>query len=362
MKILHLTNGVGWSGGLAQIQRLISELNKHDISSLLVAPPGSEVFAKLSDQECVKIPLRMAQDYDLIAAWKIRSLVRREKPDLVHAHHPIAHAVSLVALSGLAKPPFVVSRRVSFPLRKNPFSWWKYLSRRVSGYAVVSRSVKETLAQGGIDPQKVRVIYSGVYLDEFTRRAEWSQLKAELKIPEDCAVVGKVANYSFWKGQQLFLRAAKRVLAQNPDVIFVLAGKDTLNLAPQAQELGIGKNVRLLGFRDDIPRVISNFDFSVNCAIEGEGLSGAMRESLALEVPVIASQIAGNQELVQEGRTGYLVPVNSAQALADKILYALSHRDEGKRLARAGREWVMANASVEKMAQDHLALYRGLIS
>ncbi len=361
MRVLHATNAVGWSGGLEQMSLMIRELSMRGHENYIIAPPGSEIIPKILD--CVKgvQQISMHQDYDLIAACKIRSYVKKVCPSLVHAHHPMAHALTLLALSFTSVPPFIVSRRVSFSPRKNPFSRWKYGSGRINRFVAVSRAVKQTLVEGGVDAAKVEVIYSSAQLKEFSPRPPDLKIKSDLKVPDGHVVVGKVANVSRWKGQHVFLEAAKICLGRDPKMVFVLVGKHIESLEDKVRTLGIGDSVRLLPFRKDIPEVISIFDLSVNSAIEGEGLSGAMRESLVMEIPVVASDVAGNREIVKESQTGYLVPPANPELLADKIFYALSHREEAKRFARAGREWVLQNATLDIMVTRYEQLYGSLI-
>lgn len=361
MKILHVTNAVEWSGGMEQITLLISELQKRNHQNILVCPPDSKLIGKISNPEVQIAPVPMFQDYDLIAAYKLRQLIRRYSPDIVHAHHSIAHAVALLSLLFSNSPALVVSRRVSFPPRKNPFSRWKYKSKRINKYAVVSQAVKQTLINGGVDASKIEVIYSGVNPEKFFPCAPSKKFRNELHIPDHFSVVGKIANFSPWKGHHVFLEAAKRCVSKNPKIFFLLVGKETESLAPAVERLEIAASVKLMGFRKDVPEILSILNVSVNSAIEGEGLSGAMRESLMLEIPVVASDVAGNREIVREGETGFLVPPNDPVSLSEKILYALENYSQAKEMAKKGRAWVMQNATVEKMAEKHLQLYQSMI-
>lgn len=362
MKIFHVTNAVQWSGGMEQISLLIAELQKKGQENVLVCPPGSELIQRFSGSGIKIELLPIFQDYDLIAVWKLKRFIRFHLPDVVHAHHSMAHAIALLSVIGRKRPALVISRRVSFPPRKNPFSKWKYKSKRINKYVVVSQGVKETLIRGGVESSRIDVIYSAVNPEQFRIRSPNPQLRRELNIPEHSFVVGKIANFSRWKGQHIFLSAAKKCLSKNPKIIFLLAGKGTESLDSVTKELGIHKSVRLLGFRKDIPEILSLLSASVNSAIEGEGLSGALRESLAMGIPVIASDVSGNREVVRNGQAGLLVRANDSDQLAEKILYAVENESLLKQMAAKGREWVIQNASLDKMVASHLNLYNSLRS
>lgn len=361
MKILHVTNAVGWSGGMAQMGLLIRELARRGHENVLVCQAGCELLPKIADVPVATEILHMHQDYDVIAAYKLDQIIHRMKPDVVHAHHPMAHAIALLAMTFHAQPPLVVSRRVSFSPRKNPFSRWKYRSGHIAKYSVVSQAVRDTLVKGGVQPEKIEVIYSSVDPEKFAPRPASPALRKELGIPEGHQVVGKVANTARWKGQHIFIDAAQRCLARRRNLTFVLAGKDTQSLECVVRERGIQENVRLLGFRKDVPDVLAQFDVSVNSAIEGEGLSGAMRESLMMGIPVVASDVAGNREVVRDGVTGALVPVGDAAALADRILLTLDHLPEARALAQNGRSWVLENATLETMTERFIRLYQSVL-
>ncbi|MBI2915403.1 MAG: glycosyltransferase family 4 protein [Elusimicrobia bacterium] len=362
MKILHVTNAVGWSGGMEQMGLLLAELKKRGHTNILVCPPGSELISQISPLGIPVHTVPMFQDYDLIAAYRCRRWISQYQPEIVHAHHPIAHAISLLALTATQKPAFVVSRRVSFSPRRNPFSLWKYQSGRIHAYTVVSQSVRQTLIQGGVEPSKIEVIYSAFDPKEFAPKSAHETLKQFLQIPAGHKVVSKIANVAPWKGQKIFLQAAQKALEIKPKIIFLLVGKGTDSLQPEAQRMGISQNVRLLGFREDVTDILSLTDLSVNSAIEGEGLSGAVRESLAMGIPVAASDVSGNREIVQDGKTGYLVAANNPDALARTILQALTDETLSKRMAMKGREWVLQNCSLQVMADKFCQLYERLVT
>lgn len=361
MKILHVTNGIEWSGGMEQITLLISGLKEENHINFLACPPPSKLIGRLSP---LGIPIRkisMRQDYDLIAAWKIRGFVKETNPDVVHTHHATAHAVTLLALTGMGSPPLVVSRRVSFPPRRNPFSIWKYGSSRIKAYTVVSQAVKETLASRGVKAEKIHVVYSALDPVRFSKSNVGQKVRVPLGFGEKGKVVGKLANYSPWKGHRVFLQAAKICLASDPALKFILIGNHTEELGPYVHSLGIGHSVKILGYRTDVPELLSAMNVSVNAAIQGEGLSGAMRESLMLGVPVVATDVSGNREIVRHNQTGILVPPGNAQALAQAILKSLASPGDAKAMAEKGRQWVLQNATAEKMTADTLRVYETVI-
>lgn len=366
MKILHLTESVGWSGGAAQLLELSNSLREKGHECALACPPDGELARRARDKGLRTVPFKPFQDYDLLSAWRLARVLNEEKPDLLHAHHPRAHAVGLAAkFLSRSKPVFLVTRRVSFPIPKNPFSRIKYVNSYVDRYIAVSEAVKKILAESGIPPEKIEVILSGVDPKVFFPKPPDRELLESLKIPPERPVIGKIANYGSWKGQDVFLKAATEVLRRGIPASFLLAGRDTdgPDLKNKAKEIGLPEgSVFFLGFRRDVPEILSCLSLSVNAATEGEGLSGALRESLAMSVPVIAGDTGGNRELVLPGETGELFPPGDHQALAEKMTALLRDPERARTLAEKGRKLVLEKFTVEASVEKTIRLYEKLLA
>ena len=287
---------------------------------------------------------------------------------MVHAHHNRSHAVcllakALLALTGAA-PVLVVSRRVSFAPGKNPFSRWKYRSRLIDRIVAVADAVKDVLTRSGVPAGKVSVIRSGVDLGRYAPKAADAALKRALGLSDDRRIIGKIANASPWKGQGVFLEAAALLLQRGRSVHFLLAGRDTTGdwVKGEVARLGLGERVTLAGFRTDVPELLAFLSVSVNAATQGEGLSGALRESLSMGVPVVASDIAGNRELLQGEGGPFLFPPGDAKALADRIDWVLDHPKQAEAAVAAWRGRAQAEFSVAQTVDKTDLLYRELLS
>lgn len=306
----------------------------------------------------------MREDYDLPAAWRLAQTIRRFKPDVVHAHHPRAHALALLASLFATVPNLVVSRRVSFRLKKwNIFSQWKYRSKKIRTFVAVSEDIRRVLIQGGVSPEKLTVIHSGVDVQRFAPRPVAEGLRGILRLPTDRPVVGNLTHFSWWKGQTVFLDAAKMVLDAGVPAHFLLVGKDTdgAEAREKVRALGIGDHVTLAGFRTDIPDVLSLLSVSVLSSLAGEGFSGVLREAMCMGVPVVASDVGGNSELVKDGKTGRLVPPGDAGAFATAIRQILADHAQSQEMARAAQENVTSNYSLESMVDKTIALYERIV-
>jgi glycosyltransferase involved in cell wall biosynthesis len=170
--------------------------------------------------------------------------------------------------------------------------------------------------------------------------------------------VGVIGRLHPVKGQQYFLEAAAKVLEDRPDATFMLAGTgaDQERLKNLAERLGISDQVKFLGFVEDVPTLLTGLDLVVIPSLaEGFGLIAA--EALALEVPVVATQVGGLPEVVQDHVTGLLVNPADDTSLAKGILWMLNHPHEAKDMAKKGRKFVRQHFSSQAMAERTKQLY-----
>ena len=365
MKILHITESSSWSGGAAQALYLARELRALGHANIIACPLGGDLWAKAAAEGFVTKHFQPRRDYDIRTALALARFIDEEKPDVLQAHHPKAHAMGLLAKFFAGhKPVFVFTRRVSHPIVKGFFPRLKYTSRLIDGCIAVADSVRGQLIAYGLKPEKVRTIYSGTDPARFSPRPPDLGIIQELSLP-GLPVVMLVGNFSEHKGQHVLIRAAKTLRGRGLDFMLVFAGRGT-----DSQELKIlcraaglpPENCRFLGLRSDVERLLSVAAVSVNAAIKGEALSGSIRESLAMGVPAVASDISGNAEIVKEGVTGLLFPPGDSAALADRLEKVLQDQDLRNEFSRNSVETVRAGFTTAIMGRRTLEYYLELLS
>jgi glycosyltransferase involved in cell wall biosynthesis len=211
----------------------------------------------------------------------------------------------------------------------------------------------------------VRTIYSGTDPARFFPRPPEQAIVSELALPPGLPVVMLVGNFSEHKGQHVLIAAAAELRGRGLDFALVFAGRgtDSQELRALCAVSGLpADRCRFLGLRDDVERLLSAASVSVNAAVKGEALSGSIRESLAMGVPAVASDISGNSEIVKEGVTGLLFPPGDAPALAGKLGTLLTDPDLRGRLSRNSAETVRGGFTTAIMAGRTLEYYRALLA
>ena len=253
-------------------------------------------------------------------------LLRKEQVGLIHAHEFSAILCGWIVAT-LAGVPFVATVH-----GKNYF--WEKLRRRMA-YRLVSRhgtmvAVSQDLKQFicdkvGVAQNRVQVIYNGVASAQMITDEEAQKCKAELGISGCYPVLGVVGSLYPVKGHRFLLEAMPEVLRRWPKAQLLVIGRGELEVAlkEQVERLAIGANVHFLGMRQDVPRLLSVLDVFVLPSLS-EGLSLALLEAMASGKPVVATRVGGNPELIDHGRTGFLVQSEDAKDLAANLLKLLN--------------------------------------
>lgn len=366
MKILHVTESFGWSGGAAQALYLARELRSLGHENFFACPAEGDLGRKAAADGFEVVNFRPRRDYDIRSALALARLLEARRPDVMQAHHPKAHAMGLLAkFFSSHKPVFVFTRRVSHPIVTGFFAKLKYTSSLIDGVIAVADSVRRQLIAYGLAPARVRTIYSGTDPARFSPRPPDEGVLREFALPAGLPVVMLVGNFSEHKGQHVLLAAAKELRSKGLDFALVFAGRntDSARLTALCDAAGLpADRRRLLGLRDDVEKLLTAASVSVNAAIKGEALSGSVRESLAMGVPAVASDISGNSEIVRDGVTGLLFPAGDSAALAARLEAVL--RDPGLREKFSGNSvsLVRENFTTAIMGRRTLEYYLELLA
>ncbi|MFC1657049.1 GT4 family glycosyltransferase PelF [Candidatus Moduliflexota bacterium] len=293
--------------------------------------------------------------------YRISRLARARGVDVIHTFFEKSEAMGWAAARIAGVPVWMTSRRdLGFKRKKAYDRMFRIVSgdctRCIANCQAIGNNI---IRRDGMPPRKVSVIYNGLDLHDFDHRRNSTELRKEICAGGDVPIVGMVANFNFdIKGQQYFIEAAKRVVEKAPEARFVLAGDGPLRSGceEQAKGLGIRDKVHFLGERYDVAGILRDLTVSV-LSSTSEGLSNVILESMAAAKPVVATDVGGNPELVDNGITGHVVPPADPEALAESIIKLLRSPDQAKSMGSAARARVEKDFSVAKMVERHANLY-----
>lgn len=324
LRIAHIDTESDWRGGERQMVFLMNGLRQRGHTCIPVVKRNSYLASQLKQKGEKVIELASFGEWDVLSARRLQSRLQEESIDIVHAH--TAHGVALAALATLKTSiPFVLTRRVDFPLGTNVFSRWKY--RRAHGIMAISENVRRILIEGGIPDEKIRVVPSGVDFEKYKNLRPVS--REELKCSKDAIVIGQVAALAAHKDQTTLIKAVSLLKPQFPRVELVLVGDGPEHgkLERLVQALGLSSSVKFLGFQKDPLRYMAGFDIFCLSSKE-EGLGTSLLDAMAMGVPVVGTKAGGIPELIEHRVTGYLARAQDPDHLARTLAAALKEAKE----------------------------------
>ena len=232
------------------------------------------------------------------------------------------------------------------------------LTPRMDHLIGVSTSIVHKIADEGRVGAPVTLIYNGVDLQRYDHQEPCCTLREEYGLPAEGPIVGVVARLEAEKGHPTLIDAWPHVLAEFPDATLLIVGEGSRREALEAQvaALGISRSVVFTGRREDVPAVTAALDVAVLPSYrEAQGLT--ILEAMALSRPVVASNVGGIPEMIEDGKTGLLVPPHDPGALATAIARLLGDHPLADTLARAAHDMVHERFCVELMARAVETIY-----
>ncbi|MFN7015816.1 MAG: glycosyltransferase [Fimbriimonadales bacterium] len=366
-RILFVTTGLAYGGAETQLKHLAIRL-KHrgwEVAVASMLPPAA--YADLLESEGIPVyNLHMRQKVpDPRAIIRLAAIVRRMQPAIVHAY--MVHANLLARVCRLVNPmPVLICSARSI----NEGGYWREWAYRITDplcdlTTQVCRAGAERYVQRRMTPaHKMLYIPNGIDTHSFAPDpAARATLRAQMEL-ESTFVWFTVGRLEPPKDYANLLQAFQQVVSQTSlPTRLLIVGQGPLQEAMERQiaDLGLGGFVQLLGMRTDIASLLNTADAFV-LASAWEGMSNALLEAAATALPVVATSVGGNPEIVLDGQTGYLVPPRNPDALADAMLRLMNLPEhERQAMGQAGRQHIVENFEIERIVDRWEQLYLELL-
>jgi glycosyltransferase involved in cell wall biosynthesis len=351
-----------FTGAAIQLQGLVEGLAARGHDVRVVTRLNPVWAAKMRAAGIPHHELAMRSEVDLGSAWRLGTILRAHRTQIVHAQKGKARTLAMIAGLVVRIPVLVLNRGVSF--RLDPLARLGYTTGRVSAIVAVCESIKQGLVRQGVPAGKIEVIHSGTDTERFHPGVDGAPVRRELGLEPRHFLITQIGTRS-WNGNDDALDALAKVAPRVPGARLLFVGAPETKarmLREKASARGLSDVVAVFAHREDVPEVLKASDVTVDASYAGLGITGALRESLAVGTPVIATDIEGNPELVQHGRTGVLVPPRDPGALAEAILAVAADPAAARAMGQAGRELVVARFSTAVKVERTEALYRRLLA
>jgi len=347
LNILQVCDHLGWEGSrMHGVKRLFAwmiprfDRDRYNVS--LVSLRRKDLSEETLDALGIDITYLHKSKFDPATLTALRKIVHRKDIDILHLHG--YGATTFGRLVGLMDGiPTILHEHAN--LTDTP--WFQKIADRLLVPATdiaiaVSQSTAEFVIHARqMPPERVKVVYLGVPLEEFSRERSMEEIasaRRELGVQADEFLVGTVTRLHESKGNTYLVEAARRVLDRRPNTRFIVFGEGPLRpaLEDQARARGLGDRFLFAGFARDVPRAMSAFDLSVFPSL-WEGTPLTVFEALAMGKPIVATDADGLVDVLAHGREALIVPKRDADALANGMVALMDDPAERARLAAAAR-------------------------
>ena len=356
-------------GACEEYLRLLMEgVDKSLFEVLFACPrdPALDIFVKQAEELDVEVFRYSLAGNSCLRMWRLYSLFRRQKPDIAHFNDPCLDGIIAARLSGV---PVLIMTHHTPELNRGynlKGRLWERIALRYCGikFIFTSEYDRETAVRKDKVPrQRGSVVYYGLPPGRFNREYNKKEVYDEFSLDGKCRLIANIARLSPQKGQRYLIDAASLVVKEDKSVRFFFVGQGELELELKTliRQKGLEDYFIFTGYRDDIPRLLSAFEILVMPSLF-EGLCFAVIEAQAMGVPVIASSVGGMRRSVSDRKTGLLVSASDAAALAQAILWMLSHPQEAKEMGLAGKRHFAELFTQERMVHNTMALYKTVIN
>ncbi len=358
----------------AETSLLLTVRSLYSRFELAVACPVPSPLSKVLADEAIEsygLPHPLHQSYSspcscrywIKAMRRLTAIVRTLRPDVIHANSVCAGVASLGA---------VLSTRTKLVIHARDLVRHRLVTqlcdRLCTKIVAVSLAVRDSLVLAGVKPSRIQVIYNAAD-DSISGTSEKVVRTAREGCPKRPFVFGNVGQFVPWKNQCLFLDAAVRVAEQLSNSRFVLVGDDVLGrdsgyrrqILSRVRSSLIVDKITLTGWRDDMARIWPMIDCLVHTA-DREPFGRVIIEAMSHQVPVIAVDACGPSEIIENGRTGILVPPNNVDALVLAMVQMAEDLQAAERIGMAGYNHVVSTFTRARMAQGLLDVYAEILA
>ena len=362
IKVLHLTTDLGLGGRERVIVDLSNALLDMGYLPSICCLHRSGAWADRLQNDVEVFELRKKDRLDLTVVKPLKDYLIDREIDILHAHNPGTLLYGLLAAKWAGTPAIIntehgFASQLSLKARLKD----KLLYRYVACITAVSDSLRNDLVSTfGLEDRKVQTLRNGILSAKIDQEPSVSRKK--IGMSEDRLNIGIVARLVPVKNHRMLFETFSIVRERHPAVRLWVIGSGQLRtrLEKQARMLGIQNDVVFMGSRTDVPVILNALHLFVLCSFS-EGLSITLLEAMSAGLPIVATNVGGNSEVIEHGKSGLLVESDRPEDLAHSILKLIANKDLAKKMGITASQRFMEQFYIERMAQKVDKLYRSVL-
>ena len=357
MKVLHVNLETHWGGGEKQLTQLIEGSS---VENRLFCVRNSKLHQSCQENHLNHYCVASSSPYNLLSIFKFIRVCKQFKPDIIHLHTSKAHTLGVMVQWFNKTTPLVVTRRMSSTLKTNSFSRYKYNHPSIKKIICVSEAVRTAVSKL-VHEKKLTTIYGGVNISQTEEKIDRDFLTKRYPQLVGKQVIGFVGSLTDVKDPLLFIEVAARISQRLPDAAFIMIGEGELkdDLLNRVNQLNLTKAVHFTGFIEASVAAISSLDLLLITS-KNEGIPNVILEAFVTKTPVVAVDVGGIPELIQNDKTGKLSS-REPEELAKQAIEVLTNSDLSEMLAENAYDKAL-EFNYQKGIDHTLRLYEEILS
>lgn len=306
------------------------------------------------------IYLKRKSGFDLSYIMKLFKVMRKKKIEIVHLHNRTAFIYGTIAarLAGIRNIIYTEHGRTIKLTRKAKIAH-RLMNRVLKKTVVVTRYLKEMLVEKeGFNPNKIIIIPNGIDGSKFMINKSTLREENDLSLKEEDKIIGIVARLDPIKNHKCLIGAMTLIEKEEPKAKLLVVGDGPLKstLIKKVKDRNLQETIYFLGEREDIPNILAGVDLFVLSSLS-EGMSITLVEAMAAGLPIIATEVGGNPDLIDHGKNGILVPKGDENAMASAILKVLKNTKIARSLGAEARKKYESEYTLDMMVKKYIAIY-----
>ena len=365
VSVMYLNYSMEIGGIETHLYEVACRLNSDEfLPSICVLKGGGTLERRLESKDIAVYDLCKREGIDLAIVLKLRKLLLEKGIRILHTNNYSAWLYGVLAALGIRSLKHVHAEHAIIDIKRRA-RIERLLSYFTDSIVCVSGGVRDYMMNyQKITPRRLTVIYNGIDTDRFSRNPETrKEYRKQLGISDGSPVVGIIARLNPIKDHATLLKAFSKVSQTLPDAVLLIVGGGEMEdaLVSQASALNITEKVIFLGERNDIPGLLNVIDVFVLSSLS-EAHNVSLLEAMSSELPVVATRVGGNTEIVDENVTGFLVPPKDSDTLAVKIMDIIVTEEHKNNMGAKGRAKVLEKFTIDRMMNNYISLYKKLLN
>lgn len=363
IKVAHLVNYLSPAGKEVGIVKLLNGLNENLFEPFLIVFDRVFDFLNLNTSKTEVIELNKKEGNDPLLIFKLAKILRQKQIDILHSHS-WGTLVEGVLGAKLARVPVIIhGEHGTFHKDRKRILVQRILFNLTDQLLSVSELLADDISRTiGVKREKIVAVLNGVDVSKFKPDSEKrAKYRAQLLANDQTVLLGTVGRPMKVKNHQLMIRALAELKKINIKAKLVIIGdtpKYSLidDLKALTHSLNLNNDVQFLSYQQDIPGYLNAFDIFVLSSLS-EGCSNVIQEAMATGLPVVASNVGGNPELIEHGKDGLLFTSNSVEALTEALKYLIENPEQAKKLGQNALRKAITKFSLPVMIQNYENIY-----